>query len=154
MHIRSILLSAPSFMPTRAAACFMMMLGAATGGCGPTGRPQPERFPVKGMVTLDGEPLADGRIEFKTISTGYIDGMPVKNGVFAGRAVAGDRRVEFSVMKQVPFKGAAMPGTTPPDTIPEESLPKHLNVNSTFSATVSPTGPNEFRFELTSQPPK
>ena len=148
------LLAGPSCIPTRAAACIMMILGAATAGCGRTGRPQPERFPVKGMVTLDGEPLAEGRIEFKTISTGFIDGMLVKNGTFAGRAVAGDRRVEFSVMKQVPFKGAAMPGTTPPDTMPEESLPKHLNVNSTLSATVSPTGPNEFRFELISRPPK
>lgn len=152
MHPRSTTPRAFVSGPTQASFCSTILIGALTLGCGRTGRPEPERFLVKGTVTLDGEPVAEGRIEFKTISTGYIDGMPVKNGTFTGRAAAGDRRVEFSVMKQVPFKGAAMPGTKPPDTIPEESLPKHLNVESTVSAMVSPTGPNEFRFDLQSKP--
>ena len=129
-----------------------LMFLTAMSGCRPAGRPGPQRYPVKGAVTLDGEPLTDGRIEFKTISTGYIDGIAVKNGAFAGDAVAGERRVEFSVRKEVPFKGAYLPGIKPPETMVVETLPAHMNVESNFSATVSPTGPNDFQFNLDSKP--
>jgi len=41
-----------------------------------------------------------------------------------------------------------MPGVTPPETVLAETLPAALNTESTFTATVTADGPNEFNFEL------
>ena len=121
-------------------------------GCTKSGRPEPERVRVTGMVTLDGAPLPEGRIEFKSVSTGVIDGLVIKDGMFDGRAAIGERRVEFSVVQQVPYKGPAMPGVEPPHSVAEETLPKHLNTTSDYAATVTLAGPNEFHFDLFRKP--
>ena len=131
------------------AVVLMAVLLTATG-CSCTDRSEPARYPVSGTVTLDGKPLPAGRIIFQTVSLGLIDSMPIEDGRFSGRAVAGERRVQVSVIEDRKFTGLPMPGVKQPETVATETLPARYNVASTLTATVQESGPNEFAFELTS----
>lgn len=125
-------------------------------GCSRGGRPEPKRYPVSGTVTLDGQPLREGRVAFVTVSQGLIDALPIKDGRFSGKAAGGDRRVEFYFIKEMPYAESGykpMPGETPPATVKVQMLPPHLNCESTFTKTVATEGKNEFTFELSTQPP-
>ena len=117
-------------------------------GCGRTGRQEPPRYPVSGTVTLDGTPLPQGTVYFRTVSLGLIERVPIKDGTFAGRVAAGERRIEFSVVKDVKYTGPTMPGVPSPETVLAETLPSAFNSESSFTATVTPAGPNVFIFEL------
>ena len=118
-------------------------------GCGPARRPEPLRGNVSGTVTLDGKAVEQGRVIFKAVQDGLIDNIAVVNGEFAGKAVAGRRRVEFSVLKQAKVTGSPLPGD--PEFVLQESLPKHLHAESTFTAEITEAGPNVMRFELSSE---
>lgn len=110
------------------------------------GRPEPKRYPVSGTVTLDGQPLAEGLITFKTIATGAIESIDIKDGKFAGRAEPGDRRVEvyFFRMKTQDIDGMKT-------EIKENVIPARYNTESTLTKNVAPDGPNQFTFELLSK---
>lgn len=120
-------------------------------GCMRTGRQEPLRYPVSGTVTLDGKPLPEGTVFFMTVSLGIIERVPIKDGTFSGEVTAGERRIEFSVIKDVPYSGLAIPGFPTPATVPGETLPAAFNADSSYTATVNPAGPNEFDFELKSK---
>lgn len=128
-----------------------IMILLVLAGCARSTRNEPSRYPVTGKVTLDGTPILEGTVYFRTASLGLIERFPIKAGSFSGDAVAGDRRVEFSVLKNVNSTGPKMPGVTPPETVQAETLPAAFNTESTFTATVTPDGPNEFIFELKSR---
>jgi len=132
------------------AACVWLALCLFATGCSRTGRLEPPRYPVSGTVSLDGQPLSTGKIFFLTPSEGTIDTIPIDAGAFVGRAAAGERRIEISVVKDVPYKGPAMPGVETPATMSAETLPAVFNAESTLKAVVTPDGPNEFAFELKS----
>jgi hypothetical protein len=121
------------------------------GGCAKSGRPEPPRYPVSGTVTLDGTPLEDGAILFLSPELGLIDRVPIQQGRFQGAAAAGKRRVEFSIVREMPFTGVPMPGIPAPKTVPTQILPARYHAESTLSADVVPGGPNAFTFELTSK---
>lgn len=128
----------------------------SAGGCFRGGRPEPPRYPVSGTVALDGRPMRDGKVQFVTVSQGLIDAFPIKDGRFSGKAAAGDRRVEFYVIKEVPYAESGfvpMPGETPPAMVKIQVLPAHLNTESTVIATVAPAGRNEFSFGLSMRSP-
>ena len=125
----------------------LILLATSCDRTKPSGRP---RYPVHGVVTVDGKPLNDGRIHFVTRSLGLFEGLAIKNGAFRGEVAAGERRVEFSVLKEVKYTGPTLPGVKPPETETVQSLPAEFNEKSTFMATVTPDGPNEFTFELKS----
>ena len=134
----------------------LLTLALMAGGCSQGGRPGPKRYPVSGTVTMDGQPFRDGEARFVTVSQGLIDVLPIKEGRFSGMAAGGDRRVEFYLIKEMPFAESGyklMPGETPPTTVKVQKLPAHLNTESTFTATVAAEGKNEFAFELSAQPP-
>ena len=123
----------------------------SAGGCFRGGRPEPARYPVSGTVTLDGRPIREGKVQFVTVSQGLIDAFPVREGRFSGKAAAGERRVEFYVIKEVPYAESGfvpMPGETPPATVKIQMLPPHLNTESTVIATVTQAGKNDFPFDL------
>jgi hypothetical protein len=124
-------------------------------GCSRSGRAEPKRYPVSGTVTLDGQPLREGRVAFVTVSQGLIDAVPIKDGRFSGMAAAGSQRIEFYFIKEVPYAESGykpMPGETPPATVKMQMLPAHLNTESMLTANVEPEGKTEFTFELSSQP--
>lgn len=133
------------------AACICAVASFLAAGCSRPGRTAPPRYPVSGSVSLDGTPLATGKIFFLTPSEGIIDAVPIRDGAFSGQAAAGDRRVEFSCVKDMPYKGPAMPGVQAPTTALAETLPRVFNAESTLKASVTPQGPNEFVFELKSR---
>lgn len=112
-----------------------------------SGLPEPQRFPVRGTVTLDGKPLPVGVIYFKTIQTGALDSVEIKEGKFEGQAQLGDRRVEICSYETLPPQ-ASDPMATASQ---KNTIPPKYNLESTLTANVTQDGPNEFRFEVSSR---
>ena len=150
----------PTVIQSRVHRCCRRILLAAlilsSAGCFRGGRPEPRRYPISGTVTLDGRPFREGKVQFVTVSQGLIDVFPVRDGRFSGKAAAGEQRVEFYVIKEVPYAESGqmpMPGEVTPATVKLQVLPPHLNTESTFSATVAPAEKNEFSFDLVTKSP-
>ena len=103
----------------------------------------PKRLPVSGTVTLDGQPLAEGVIYFKTIEKGSSEPCDIQGGEFKGQAEAGDRRVEICQ-----FRTTVQDANGMKTEIQENLIPARYNTESTLTAKVTPAGPNQFKFEL------
>lgn len=109
-------------------------------GCTPS---PPPVFPVAGVVSLDGVPLAEGEIYF-VLPGDPPTILPIKDGRFEGKTQAGVHRVEICAYR--PRSGKAeMPGMTLP---PENYLPARYNSESKLSAEVTASGPNQFEFAM------
>lgn len=119
-----------------------VVLLVAASGCA---KPGPKLYPVSGSVTLDGQPLATGTVYFKTIATGEVDTLPVKDGKFAGQAVEGARRVEVVAHRLIPVAGE-MGGE-----VQESLIARRFNFDSTLTAEVTAGGPNTFEFAVESK---
>ncbi len=130
-------------------------------GCG-GGKAEAKKYPVSGTVNLDGKPLPDGMIFFKTPDVGAIDPIPIKDGQFQGQAQAGKRRVEIAAYREgkTPTMYAKSPPPAGPDGKPipgmdatqrENYLPARYNTLSKLSEEVKPEGPNQFKFDLQSK---
>jgi hypothetical protein len=109
-------------------------------GCGKSG---PELVPVSGTVTLDGEPLAEGFLYFKTIRTGAHERFDIKAGEFTGMAEVGTRRVEVCANrpKTVIIDGAKI-------QVPNNIVHPSFNTESRLTAEVTREGPNRFTFAV------
>lgn len=127
---------------TRWLMLLAMVLLCAASGCA---KPGPKLFPVSGNVTLDGQPLAEGTVYFKTIATGDVNSLPVKDGKFAGQAVEGTRRVEVVAFRMIPVLGE-MGGE-----VQESLIARRFNQDSQLTAEVTAAGPNTFEFAVTSK---
>lgn len=125
-----------------ATALSILALLFVSTACKPAG---PKLYPVKGTVTLDGQPLQSGTIYFKTIATGAIDPLPVKDGQFVGQAVEGMRRVEVVAYRMIPVAGQ-MGGE-----VQESLIAPRFNSESTLTAEVTQKGPNDFAFKVESK---
>jgi len=129
-------------------AVILVVLTGLTG-CGPSG---PLKGPVSGTVSLDGKPLDEGTIYFKTAREGLIEQIDIKEGKFEGMAVVGDRQVE--IYRYVEKKPAKVRGKGPPSGFPAlkmNNIPARYSTESTLTAAVTESGPNEFKFELASK---
>ncbi|MBA4066878.1 MAG: hypothetical protein C0501_24860 [Isosphaera sp.] len=123
---------------------------ALSGGCGsPAADPGP--VPVRGTVTLDTAPLADGQVSF--ITPGQVpETLAVRAGAFEGSVRPGTRRVEVAVYR--PYR---IPADAPKELHglmaggKENYLPDRYHTKSTLTAEVRPDGPNEFRFDILSK---
>ncbi len=111
--------------------------------------PTEDTYPVSGSVTLDGAPLAEGKIRFLTAETGALDVLDIQGGKFEGQAKAGNRRVEISAFREgepmAPFPGAE------PEPTRVDYIPARYNTESELTANVTPEGPNQFDYELKSE---
>jgi hypothetical protein len=134
-------------MSRRLGCFFLLALCLALSGCGGSpARPEAKKYPVSGTVTLDGQPMAEGMIYFKTVSAGAIDFVDIKDGKFKGQAQEGDRRVEICLYK------TETQGNGPMKTeVKKNLIPKQYNDQSKLTAKVTPQGPNEFTFAVTSK---
>ena len=135
-------------MTHKLAGLLLLTVCLLLAGCGPsTSKREAKKYPVRGTVTLDGQPLPEGTIYFKTIATGALDFASIKAGKFEGQAQEGDRRVEISCTKSEVQESGGMK-----TEVQKELLPAKYNTDPTnaLKAAVSPPGPNEFKFELTS----
>jgi hypothetical protein len=131
---------------SRPAWALAVVVCFVVAGCSGQEKPAVARYPVRGTVTLDGSPLPDGRITLITVAAGHADAMAIKDGHFEGQAAAGERRVEFSVVKNVKASGPPIPGM--PETVPQETLPGQFNSETKYKVTVVPDGVNDFTFDL------
>lgn len=140
----------------RASLSFSLLAASLlTAGCG-GGDGYGERFPVSGRVTLDGEPLEEGRIVF--IPLDATAGSPGASGAITGGqydipAEAGPSLGKYRVQihrdrktgKKIPdYDGEA--GATKDEIV--ESIPAQYNTRSTLTAEV--TGLGTFDFPLKS----
>jgi hypothetical protein len=122
----------------------VLVVGAVFAGC-QRQRTYAPTYPVRGSVTLDSKPLADGVIAFMSPETGDLQDLKIKDGKYEGPVRPGKRRVEIRAYR--PRKGPPKPLEPPPHNY----LPNRYNSETTLSADVSPEGPNKFDFELRSQ---
>lgn len=125
----------------------LVALGAVLVGCGGSKKAR-EVQAVSGSVALDGQPLAEGEIYFKTTSTGDVDILAIENGRFQGDVGVGPRRVEIYAYHEKEV--VPMPGE-PPIKTRENYLPARYNVASTLSAEIGPGGFSPLTFEISSK---
>jgi hypothetical protein len=116
-------------------------------GCTPK-RQGPPLADVKGTVTLDGQPMADGEVMFVVMGT-HTAILPVTNGTFAGKAAVGTNRVEVYSYRMggdvVEMGGQKFGGEK------ENVIPAQFNSMTTLGAQVDAGGANDFKFEVTSK---
>jgi hypothetical protein len=126
-------------VPSVAFLVVLLVLSASIG----CGKSEPQPVPVSGTVSLDGHPLTEGFLYFKTIETGAVERFDIAAGEFQGKALAGTRRVEIysNRPKTVIIDGA-------PVEVPDNVVHPSYNTESTLTAEVTPEGPNRFTFEV------
>lgn len=116
----------------------------ALSGCGPKVDPE---YPVKGTVTLDGSPMAEGEVVFRDDAKITFSTFTVTNGQFEGKSEAGTFKVEVNSFKDEAVAadptGYAPPGGTTKKNV---VLPDY-NANSKLTAEVKSSGANEFTFD-------
>ena len=127
----------------------LALLAAGPIGCSAEKPDHPLAY-ASGNVTLDGEPLPEGRLIFTTVKLGLNDVVPIRDGQFSGRVALGDRQVMISVIKLMDPPPSTMPGVEDSGQVPTETLPPRYNTETTLSATITADGPNEFVFNLVS----
>jgi hypothetical protein len=129
-----------------------LALCVAIGGCGGGATDDRPRREVSGTVTLDGQPLARGTIQFQPTSPneGVAAAGEIKEGKFAiprdQGPVPGDYIVSISSVGSSAPPPPGPPGApTPP---PPDAIPARYNAESTLSAKVEADGPNTFEFSM------
>jgi hypothetical protein len=91
--------------------------------------------------------MAEGVVRFATLATGVNETFDIKEGKFTGMAADGERRVEIHLLKSVPMEAPnGLRGE-----IRRNVLPTRYSTQSKLTAKVTPEGPNEFKFEVTSK---
>lgn len=110
-------------------------------GCGPN---EPIAVEVSGTVTLNGQPMTDGKITFFPPGEGPTE-MDIVNGSFTGKAKEGLNVVRIGQYVKGPVP-PSMPDMEPPLI---NTLPPRYNTQSTLDANVKTGGENKFTFELT-----
>jgi len=117
-------------------------LPLACGG----GSEQPKTYPVSGTVTLDGKPIAEGRIAFRGKDHPATGGV-ISNGKFECQSHPGPMTVEIrafkSVKRQTPVAGMS-------DTEEVNYIPVEYNSESKLKADIA-TGPTVVDFAITSR---
>ena len=116
------------------------------GGCSPETRVAPDRLVVRGIVTLDGEPLKEGSIMFTSpedIADGIGSSASIKDGVYEAKVTLGEKTVKINAV--VVTGTAEVEGWE--DT--EELIPAKYNNETTLKASVG-DNQTEFDFKLES----
>lgn len=114
------------------------------------------RVSVSGTVNLDGKPLARGTISFIPLGGGPSAGGTIDQGNFA---ISGDRgpspgryRVEIMAFEKTgsSIEDEDRAGET--QDVLRQVIPARYNVDSTLEAELTPSGPNQLSFAMTSSP--
>ena len=120
-------------------------------GCGHSGR-----VSVEGTVTLDGQPLENGQIQFSPLpgTAGPTAGADIVDGKFAippsGGPFAGNFRVQITKAGLTGKKVFDPRSNSMMDEY-AQILPARYNEQSELEAEVAASGPNSFEFTLTSK---
>jgi hypothetical protein len=139
-------------MSRNIASLFVLVgLAIVLAGCGN----RVSRVPVKGNVTLDGKPIADGYITFKPVpgTSSPAAGGRILDGRFAvgqkGGLLPGKFRVEITASRPNVGKIAIDPETHKKYTPIEQYLPARYNTQSELTAEVPSS--KDYSFELQSK---
>ena len=131
--------------------CVVLIALFVAGGCGSSG---PERAEVSGIVTLNGQPVSEGSINFFPTAgnTGPEAGGEIRAGKYhiprAKGPVLGKNRVELRSFQKSGRK--IQDPTAPPGTMTEEItnvFPAEYNKDSTLLREIQ-KGKNELPFEI------
>ena len=115
-------------------------------GCGPSG---PRRVPVSGTVTLEGQPLRQGEIYFKTEGAGTPpEILAVVDGKFAGEVTVGKKRVEVWAVKKMGKSGGMAMG----EPLMLNLVRDDYSVNSKLTAEVAEAGLEPSSFQVKANP--
>jgi len=135
----------------RSAVLLVTVVGLSAAGCGDN------KPVVSGSVTLDGQPVASGAIQFFPVSgEGQTAGATIEHGRYQVRASPGLMKVVINAPKVVGRRPAYDDEPNGPMTdVVRESLPARYSdmTKSELTFTVV-TGRNEANFELQSGPKK
>ncbi len=127
------------------ATCVVLAL-VGHPGCGPAKPTAGAVANVRGTVSIDGKLVPAGEIHFGMLGVSPKI-LEIHNGAFAGEAPVGNNQVEVFIYVEGPpvekYGGARQKQNT--------TLPKYWGPNTTLSAEVSASGPNEFKFDITSK---
>lgn len=116
------------------------------------------RYPVSGVVTLDGEPLNQGSIEFSptnaTVTTR--SGSIIRNGSFQVPVEHGLQPGEYKVVITSSTGGGTdveedFPGDSSAVEVAQEVIPARYNTESYLTAVVEAGDKNAFEFFLDSK---
>jgi hypothetical protein len=137
------------------ARSFAVAALAALAGCGGGGatddRPRQE---VSGTVTLDGQPLAAGSIQFQpsTAQDGVVAGALIADGKYSIPRDQGLVPGTYSVSISSVGSSAPPPGppgpSGPPSQGPQDLVPSRYNAQSTLTIKVEPGNTKPFDFVL------
>lgn len=147
----------PVFRLHSAASCLptSLVLILTVGGCGGTAFPL---APVSGTVTLDGAPVAEGRVIFQPISQG--ESLTAGPGSYGNTDEQGHFRLKTLHGEQGAVVGPHMvrittiqvkdSGPAGHEVVAEERIPERYVDGSTLHFTVPADGTDQADFELTS----
>lgn len=99
----------------------------------------PQRYPLSGLITIDGEPLAGGSITFSSpedAKIGISAGGSIVDGRYELLATPGAKSVKISCIEE------------PRKNVFKDIIPSKYNLKSSLVAEVT-EGKNQFDFELT-----
>lgn len=122
-----------------------ILVSAIFVGCAPEMPKLPPLAPVKGMVKLDGRPMATGEVVF-TLPGMPEQRIPVNDGAYSGEAMVGANQVGiFSYIESAPDSGLATDEVKQTNVVADR-----FSYHTTLTAEVKaakPEAPNELNFE-------
>lgn len=126
---------------------FALLATSMTLGCSDSGGLDTQ--PVTGNVTFDGQPIPEGRIQFrKTEGDQRAFSAEIKDGQYQMEALPGKVQVEVTASRPVPGKfDESNPGEKVP--IGEMYIPARYNSQTELTAEVT-SGANQLDFDLKS----
>ncbi len=108
---------------------------------------------VSGTVSLDGEPVQDGRIQFRTKTPeAKAYSAAITNGEYEVQTEAGSMSVEITASRIVPGKfGESASPDEPAPPLSEMYIPEQFNSKTTLTADIEAGADNTVPFDLTSK---
>jgi hypothetical protein len=124
-------------------------------GCARAPAP-PKRGTIRGTVTLDGKPLANGKVRFIALEVGGVNALAeVKDGGYELSESEGPAKGKYRVEFSVPKPGRRVPNPDIPgawlEDEPVETLPARYHVESNYVLDYDPDDPKPYDAELLSK---
>jgi hypothetical protein len=130
---------------------YAILLASLAAACLAGCSSEPAALPVSGTVTLHGQPLDQGFIEFSPLDeSGLMSGAQILNGQYSVPAEQGLSAARYQV-RITSSEGGAVVGDEPPgeSTITaKERIPPEFNINSQQEVEVKDSGENKFDFNI------
>ena len=133
----------PVRQPSVLVVCLLMVLAGCNHG--------PATGTVNGEVTLDGQPLTKGHVEFSPIDgQGQTGGALIADGKFSAEIPVAKMKVSLHSPKVVGKRKAYDTPESPWEEEVAEALPDRYHLNSDITLDVKP-GNQEVKYELKSK---